>query len=356
MEGSEGQICPFIQEMLKQITIKNGSQIFKEKNVDMEALVQMTAEEIKELFPDDIKARVNIRNYLKLQIFVVDSHHTAQDLANGQEYVQTEHLFEGVNSEVQSQPPTVGLMEIEKRRASVPSESLLDSISAEVEISSIQDVEIIQQKAHGAARTETKPGNFFLYHATLESFMKSNTIVNSIVEEYKVSMKLEGWQRSRIVDFVVDGLMARHASVTADLLEDVSKEISKVFSNEDPLIYFQRKKLGASTPTGKLYWRYNNEKAKMRTPKKIKKEAQKPNTERSSPDEAIIKTWLHYNRKPWDEVVKRWKLSFNLRREEVNQTTLVKDFIDNWPILKTENGFTLVSIKFVTHSLQQMLT
>ena len=356
MEGSEGQICPFIEEMLQRTTINNGLQIFKKKNVDMEALIQMTADEIKEIFPDDIKARINIRNYLKQQVFVVDSHHTAQDLANGQEYVQTENLFEGVDSEVQSQPPTEGLMEIEKRRASVPSESLLDSISAEVEISSVQDVESIQQKAYEAPRTATKPGNFFLHHATMESYMKSSTIVNSIVEEYKVDMKLEGWQRTRIVDYVVHGLMARHASVTADLLEDVSKEICKVFSNEDPIIYFQRKKVGASTPTGKLYWRYNNEKAKLRTPKKMKKEAPKPNTERSSPDEAITKTWLHYNRKPWDEVVKRWKLSFNLRREELNNTPLVKDFLDDWPILKSENGFILVSIKFVSHSLQQMLT
>lgn len=56
--------------------------------------------------------------------------------------------------------------------------------------------------------------------------------------------------------------------------------------------------------------------------------------------------WLQLNDEPWEEVLQKWKDTFIIRKNNINDTGgTLKNYIDNWPILKNVKSDILVIIK-----------
>lgn len=54
------------------------------------------------------------------------------------------------------------------------------------------------------------------------------------------------------------------------------------------------------------------------------------------------KIWLQYNKEPWEEVMKHWKLTFEVRRDFICRT--VSDYIREWPLVEDPRAECLVCL------------
>lgn len=51
--------------------------------------------------------------------------------------------------------------------------------------------------------------------------------------------------------------------------------------------------------------------------------------------------WLKLNSEPWEDVINKWKATYELREEQEYET--VRELLESWPILNDVRGDVLVS-------------
>ncbi|XP_017492749.1 PREDICTED: uncharacterized protein LOC108380863 isoform X2 [Rhagoletis zephyria] len=192
------------------------------------------------------------------------------------------------------------------------------------------------------------------FHYSLKRILKDCSAGRTIHDYYECNGHLNNSQRDRIINAVVEHVVANNIKLRPVNFEQFLKDIQMLFPEEKcSLEYYYIPRKGKRPPAGKLFSKYINITAKERKKKGTTKH-RCDNLDTSIPDlatefdesiEASIKEELRRESSDWEVVLDRWDRSYNIRQRDL---TLLSnyDFIKEWPKLKDARGPQLINSDF----------
>ncbi|KAK5640419.1 hypothetical protein RI129_011230 [Pyrocoelia pectoralis] len=179
-------------------------------------------------------------------------------------------------------------------------------------------------------------------HFNLNSLLNESYFGKIIIKQYTENKTLDRKTRASLVDIIISHFFKTHGSyLTNDQLEDISYKIEAAFPNEKSEIYYVKpvkkcysKYSKSLVARGKLVDRYRNYRTKLRVAGIL------PSTSTANQSNS----WLETRTDPWNDVVRHWELTFELRQKcEVSN---IHDFLTEWPPLKLSTGYSLIDVDF----------
>ena len=140
--------------------------------------------------------------------------------------------------------------------------------------------------------------------------------------------------------------MENNVNLKNSVFQAVSECISSTFPTEDKFTCYTppHKKKKSS---GKLVDRYSNQLNFFNiNSSRSKRSSPKPSAAPPSTDVQNKISWLKSSHEPWSTVQEYWAETRSVRLSERGDIGPIVSFLDKWPVLRCELGYTLVTINF----------
>ncbi|CAH1115890.1 unnamed protein product [Psylliodes chrysocephalus] len=192
----------------------------------------------------------------------------------------------------------------------------------------------------------------------LKTFLTVSPYGSKILNYYQTNDRLTDFLRNKLVDMIITQLypyIIKHR-LTHSQYNILCSKILNLFPSECSHTYYlsgERLHSSAVQAKGKLVYKSHNilyrspdktyvRKRKNSTvdPNETLKKRDRENTE----GEKNAMTWLKHNRKPWDEVMRHWQSTFDIRT--CGNFNTVAEFIINWPIIADPRAASLIEADF----------
>lgn len=294
---------------------------FNEENIDIECLLSVSNDQLKELVPK-MGDRMRLGKNLKI-------------------YRQQNELLDPM--------PSTSEVTVMK------STSTADTIIIEDEdydLLSSSDASIVDSSASNSTSQENIPNkkmkleesSYFMDAATVKEFLEKEITGRAILNSYIKSGNLTSADRRRLTHLIVDGLLERHQSINKDLFSSLADDICKIFPSECRDIYFLQFNNGKRNITsGKLVDRYRNQRhyVNSRMPKLV---TETPKPKSVSIDTEAKMLFLQHSTEPWTVVLEYWNDTIQVRQDQRLIEEPAYLFLEKWPTLKHSLGYLLVSV------------
>lgn len=184
-------------------------------------------------------------------------------------------------------------------------------------------------------------------HEILNSTVKGKALLESYDKNDTVD--LSPMMQDTIVQIIMDNLVySKNTSIKYNEFDELANIISEIFPGICKESLFSGKMNNKKKiPVGKLYYRYVNNKTFLRHLDAKKKGDSSQTKEAVSrvfePNISDLekKLWLKHNNSPWNEVLSKWEKTADMRKSS-NMSANLESLINEWPLLKQEQGYTLV--------------
>ena len=191
---------------------------------------------------------------------------------------------------------------------------------------------------------------YFNNDLTLLQYLEKNTIGRGILQFYHRHNNLDKNVRSDLVRLIVDGVLARHESLSSNMAMLVSQDIVELFPTETAAAFFYIAISHKKNNGGKLLDRYRNIKKRYRV------RSSSPHQELTPNDDIQYKVaWLKTSDSPCQKVESYWHETSSVRMEELKKEVPLIDILKEWPLIKHKLGFSLVSDNFITSGRVELL-
>ena len=321
----------FTENML--ISLKFGDLIeeFTEQLIDREVLLSLSDLELKELVPN-LGKRKKIANYLK--------NYSTETLNTPD--VSEINIVGNTNADI--------ISVIESETASCSTSLVCPD---NVNYNSCSSQEPLHEVGIEPPPKKSKLGiTFFEGDLSLEEFLKRSLIGRGILEHFQKNKYLKDNVRSDLVWYVIDGILVRHNTMSSSMAESLAAEIIGLFPTECKNTYYYPAIAKSKNSGGKLLDRYRNIKRKY-SKSKTTNTTNVSDTTICVDEEILYKIeWLKTSSHPWHQVEQYWTDTCKARMKDRGDSGVIADFINKWPSLKNELGYTLVSIFY--HNLLEV--
>ncbi|XP_036340023.1 uncharacterized protein LOC118749334 [Rhagoletis pomonella] len=173
--------------------------------------------------------------------------------------------------------------------------------------------------------------------------------------------KLFAWkkkQRNELINIIVEEVISSNVTLRAHDFPVLINEIVGIFPNEKAVEeYYFIPRNGRKNPSGKLYAKYKNrrsKKHKLTIADTENNDSDKlSSTEHFRSNSALVsevdkstllafKTYLSRDSSNWNEVRDKWKLTYGIRQQDLNEMESI-DFLKSWPKLSDSRAPELVN-------------
>ncbi|KAL4713320.1 hypothetical protein ACJJTC_015307 [Scirpophaga incertulas] len=196
----------------------------------------------------------------------------------------------------------------------------------------------------------------------LHTLLQTTVGGNSILKFYETKKILNNTKRNQLTDIIIKHVYTHivNHKITYEEYNILAAKILTIFPTESIGIYFTRPVPKGQSLTGRpvtargklvdkvrnLIFKYGDRKRKsdVLTETEAKK-SQTSNIEQVSINFDIL--WLKTNNEPFDEVINKWKATFEFRQNHSKYPS-VHDFFVDWPILNDTRSHSLINIDFET--------
>lgn len=192
----------------------------------------------------------------------------------------------------------------------------------------------------------------------LETLLQTSPGGNSILKFYETYSCLDNSKRSQLTDIIIKHIYTYivNCRITYEEYNVLAAKIITLFPKESIGTYFTKpiKKIdsinGRSTVArGKLVDKVRNLLYKYGDRKRSASESEStPPPKKSCDDLKDLHSrdilWLNNNSEPWEEVIIKWKATYNLRKEGEQKN--IHEFLRDWKILSDPRSEILINIDF----------
>ncbi|KAH0567661.1 hypothetical protein KQX54_011399 [Cotesia glomerata] len=201
--------------------------------------------------------------------------------------------------------------------------------------------------------TSTSKRDSKLVNFDLRKILEDHPIGRALLRTALSNIPLEAQWQSYLCEIIVIHFLKSKKELVNDDFDKISKKIVEIFPNQCTQIYYvptvkktYSKRIKSEISKEKLVDKWRNINTIIRslenlTVNILKDHIDEPQT--SSP--LASKQWLVNNREDADVLI-HWDLSYDLRREEVENKKYLSaiDIFNDWPILKETIGSKLVNV------------
>ncbi|KAM7350821.1 uncharacterized protein ACRADG_009264 isoform 2-T2 [Cochliomyia hominivorax] len=187
-------------------------------------------------------------------------------------------------------------------------------------------------------------------HLILEQSLKGKTLLNFIKNNCNLTDSL----RADLINIILEDIFYHDLKLAPKDIPFVVNEILEIFPNEIREYYFVQRK-GKTNPSGKLWDKYVNQRAK-RARFLIKPKEHMEMLDSRSQDEEIakfdesvllsIKSSLANDVSNWDDVKDKWERTFKLRQKQLKSSEEIYRFLSEWPLYSNVKCVELINIDF----------
>ena len=360
-----------IPELLEFLGLQQLQDQFTKHYMTLESLKMLSSDELKEVVPQ-VGARVLISKFLSQNptvSLITDS------IINCQLAPQLDtNCNKCISNDFKEyldilEEPFPDSSEVMTSSSIVPVIESCASTSFTPNVENLQSVSIVNAKRpieplapcnsnELIVTKKTKFNNLFPGTESIEDIFQNYSKLRAIYIKYLTTKELEDMDRKDITHVIIDRVLDRHNSISKNMFKHLANEITALFPSEEVRTWYMPTSEVSKNPRGKLSYRYHNELVKRRRHSNNLKakqivehfdeqecvdNAQQTNVQPAVEDTKEYVDWLLHNDSPWATVTSYWARTHNDRIRQVLSTDTLKQILKQWPILKHENGYMLVS-------------
>jgi len=173
----------------------------------------------------------------------------------------------------------------------------------------------------------------------------------AVMAYYNKNKELPPAYQDIIVQIIMDRIvLSANCTMKGNIMQNLADIIISIFPTEPAHVYYSdrmtpKKKIAC----GKLYCKYVNMKNLLRKcctdNDKISVSEPYSITKCEYQSDDIL--WLQQNSEPWEEVLRRWRSSFQSRITSMTAQQDISSLINAWPLYKHAHGHVLVRIEYI---------